>query len=64
MTEADRLYLFALDYHEDMKKVYSMGVPKDVVVPQKEHAFFYWDKFKRFAQPSGREYVLNLEKRT
>lgn len=61
MTEADRLYLFSLDYHEDMKKIYSMGVPKTVAVPQKKHSFFYWDKFKRFEVPSGREYVLDLE---
>lgn len=61
MTESDRLYLFTLDYSEDMKKVYQMGVPKTVAVPQVEHSFFYWDKFKRFEQPSGREYVLQLE---
>lgn len=63
MTESDRLYLFTLDYVEDMKKVYSMGVPKTVTVPQIEHSFFYWDKFKRFTEPSGREYVLDLEKK-
>ena len=62
MTEADRLYLFTLDYSEDMKKVYQMGVPKTVSVPQVEHSFFYWDKFKRFDAPSGRQYVLQLEK--
>jgi|SRR5712692_2081963 len=61
MTESDRLYLFTLDYSEDMKKVYAMGVPKTVQVPQVDHAFFYWDKFKRFQAPSGREYVLQLE---
>jgi DNA helicase HerA-like ATPase len=62
MTESDRLYLFTLDYSEDMKKVYSMGVPKSVPVPTIDHSFFFWDKFKRFEEPSGREYVLNLEK--
>lgn len=62
MTESDRLYLFTLDYSEDMKKVYAMGVPKTVPVPQVEHSFFYWDKFKRFEVPSGREYLLQLEK--
>jgi DNA helicase HerA-like ATPase len=61
MTESDRLYLFTLDYAEDMKKVYSMGVPKTVPVPQQAHAFFYWDKFKRFEAPSGREYILDLK---
>lgn len=61
MTESDRLYLFTLDYTEDMKKVYAMGVPKTVPVPTKEHSFFYWDKFKRFDPPSGREYVLDLQ---
>lgn len=61
MTEADRLYLFTLDYHEDMKKVYAMGVPRSVPVPTVEHAFFYWNKFQRFQAPSGREYVLQLK---
>lgn len=63
MTEADRLYLFTLDYSEDMKKVYAMGVPKTVQVPQVEHSFLYWDKFKRFSPPSGREYILQLEEK-
>ncbi len=61
MTESDRLYLFTLDYTEDMKKVYAMGVPKTVPVPQQAHSFFYWDKFTRFEAPSGREYILDLK---
>jgi hypothetical protein len=58
MTECDRLYLFQLDYKEDMKKVYSMGVPQDVRVPSVDHSFFYWDKFLRFSGQSGLYYKL------
>lgn len=60
LTESDRLYLFTLDYSEDMKKVYQMGIPKEIGAPQQEHSFFYWDKFKRFQQPSGKYYKLEV----
>jgi hypothetical protein len=60
MTESDRLYLFHLDYTEDMKKVHQMGVPKDIAPPTVDHSFFYWNKFKRFEAPSGKYYILDL----
>lgn len=61
MTESDRLYLFNLDYTEDMKKVHQMGVPKDVQPPSVDHSFFYWNKFTRFSGASGKYYILDLE---
>lgn len=61
MTEADRLYLFNLDYIQDMRKVWQMGVPKTVSPPAVDHSFFYWNKHKQFEAPSGRYYVLDLE---
>jgi len=60
MTESDRLYLFNLDYSEDMKKVHQMGVPKDVAAPSVDHSFFYWNKFTKFSGASGKYYILDL----
>jgi hypothetical protein len=61
LTEADRLYLFTLDYTEDLKKVSQMGVPKEVEVPAGDHVFYYWNKFEKHNAPSGLYYVLKLE---
>jgi hypothetical protein len=60
MTEADRLYLFKLDFADDMKHVYAMGVPKGVMVPKVPHSFYYWDKELEYDKPSGQTYVLEF----
>jgi hypothetical protein len=62
LTEADRIYLFCLDYEEDIKKVYQMGIPKTVEKPTIDHSFFYWNKKERFSGNSGKYYILSLKK--
>lgn len=60
VSECDRLYLFHLDNGDDMKTLYTMGLPKEVQQPPIGHSFFYWNKFERFNSPSGRMYQLKL----
>lgn len=61
LTEAGTIYLFRLDYEEDMKKVWSMGIPKTVKIPSVNHSFFYWNKKERFTGNSGKYYILSLK---
>jgi len=45
MEELNRLYLFRVDYREDIKRCREMGAPvTDEDVPEKEHVFRFWTK--------------------
>ena len=47
LQEVTRLYLFHLDYEQDMKRLYEMGLPEWVESPRGEHEFYYWWKRDR-----------------
>lgn len=45
LEEVNRLYLFRLDFREDVKRLREMGAPvEDEDVPRKEYEFKYWTK--------------------
>lgn len=59
MTEMMRLYMFQLDFDEDLKHVKQFGIPKDIVEPE-GFAFHMWDKRLRRTSPSNQYYILAL----
>jgi hypothetical protein len=45
LEECNRLYLFRLDYREDVKRLREMGAPvEDEDIPDEEYLFRYWYK--------------------
>lgn len=45
LEECNRLYLFRLDYRDDVKRLKEMGAPvEDSTIPSREHEFVYWTK--------------------
>jgi hypothetical protein len=45
MSEMTKLYLFLLDFHDDIKHLGDMGYPyKQFPAPEVEHLFRLWDK--------------------
>lgn len=42
LTEANVLYLFAINFDEDMKRLREMGFPNDVPPPRDDHRFLYF----------------------
>lgn len=45
LEEVNRLYLFRLDFVDDVKRLREMGAPVDVEdIPREEHYFRYWYK--------------------
>lgn len=46
MTEAGRLYVFQLDYSEDIKRLYEVGFPKETPLPDRDHEFLLYDKYR------------------
>ena len=44
MEELTKLYLFRLDYHADVKRLWEMGAPRSIEPPDEERVFLYWTK--------------------
>lgn len=59
MTEMLRLYLFQLEFWEDIKHIAQFGIPQDVQMPQ-GHTFYLWDRKMRFNNPSNMYYELDF----
>ncbi len=59
MTEMGRLYMFKLDYSEDIKNVQRFGIPMDAPMPD-GHAFYLYDKFLEETYPSNHMFELEL----
>lgn len=67
MTEFLRLYLFELDYVEDIEHIIEFGLPwtdypkkylRDLIPIN--HAFFLWDRKLKVKDPSNKYYILDL----
>ncbi len=48
LTESNVLYLFAINFGEDMKRLREMGFPRDVPAPRDNHKFLYFRDGKVF----------------
>lgn len=59
MTEMTRMYLFELNYWEDIKHVAEFGLPPAIQIPQ-GHAFYMWDRKLKYSSPSHGYYELDL----
>lgn len=59
MTEMLRLYMFELQYEEDLKHLYQFGIPKETLVPS-GHIFFMWDRKLKLEWPSNGYHELDL----
>lgn len=59
MTEMRRLYMFMLDYYEDIKHVWEFGIPRNTMMPQ-GYSFYMFDKKLRLEYPSNAYYQLKL----
>jgi DNA helicase HerA-like ATPase len=59
LTEMTRVYMFQLDFIEDLKRVWDFGVPRNTVEPQ-GHTFFLYDRHLKQREPSNKYYELSL----
>lgn len=63
LSELSKLYLFRVDYIEDLKRLREMGAPPEVLarMPMISHTFMYWTKsdYRRVYGP----YKLDLPRR-
>jgi hypothetical protein len=60
LTEMRRIYMFQLDFIDDLKHVWEFGIPRGVTPPL-GHNFYMFDKDLRLESPSHGYYILNLE---
>jgi DNA helicase HerA-like ATPase len=60
MTEMRRLYMFKLDFFEDIKHIWAFGIPRGTLKPS-GHAFYMYDKDLDLEPPSNNYYQLSLE---
>lgn len=60
MSEMSRVYLFHIDYSEDVKNILRYGVPQDTIIPSMGHTFFMYDHELGDAPPSKGYYELDL----
>ena len=60
MSEMNRVYLFHIDYEEDIKNILRYGVPKDTIIPPMGHTFYMWDNDLGAVKPSDDYYQLNI----
>ncbi len=60
MTEMKRLYMFQLDFFEDIKHVWSFGIPRGTLKPQ-GHVFYMFDREYGLELPSNAYYKLSLQ---
>lgn len=67
MTEFLRLYLFELDYTEDIEHIIQFGLPwtdypkkylRDLIPT--DHSFFMWDRKLKREEPSNHYYILDF----
>lgn len=61
MTEMTRLYMFKLDFREDIQRILQFGIPEDVVMPDGFNFYMYDRKLGR-NPPSDSYYALDLSK--
>ncbi len=47
MEEMSYLFLYQLDYEEDMARMRAMGIPRNMHPPNRVHLFYYWRKSNR-----------------
>lgn len=63
MTEMSRLYMFELQFDEDLDHVMSFGIPrqirKNLAIPE-GHQFYMYDRELKLAPPSNGYYELDL----
>jgi len=60
MSEMNRVYLFHIDYSEDVKNILRYGVPQDTIIPSMGHTFFMYDHELGETPPSKGYYELDL----
>jgi len=60
MSEMNRVYLFHIDYDEDIKNILRYGIPLEITIPPMGHMFYMFDKDLREKAPSNDYYELNL----
>lgn len=60
MTEMLRLYMFELDFAEDLKHVMQFGIPRNIWLPT-GHSFYMYDKKMKLKYPSNGYFNLNSE---
>jgi hypothetical protein len=58
MEYLEKLYAFRLDYSADLKRIYEMGAPQDLVLPGEKREFTYWTK-QAYSTTYG-PYMLDL----
>jgi hypothetical protein len=62
LTEASRIFAFKMDYIDDVKHIWEMGLPKHLSLPQrKDHSFLFFDKDDPESEHSGKYYILGKE---
>jgi hypothetical protein len=59
LTEMTRIYMFELDFIEDLKRVWDFGVPRNTVEPE-GHTFYLYDRHLKSKEPSNKYYELDL----
>lgn len=59
LTEMRRLYMFKLDFIEDIKHVWAFGIPRGTKRPT-GHVFYMYDKDLEMENPSNAYYELSL----
>jgi DNA helicase HerA-like ATPase len=62
MSEMMRLYMFKLDFTEDIKHIWQFGIPRGVMKPN-GHSFYMYDKYLEMEPPSHAYYKLDLRAR-
>jgi hypothetical protein len=60
MTEMLRMYMFELDYGEDLKHAMQFGIPRNIWLPT-GHTFYMYDKKLKLEYPSNGYFALNPE---
>lgn len=59
MTEMKRIYMFELNFMEDIKHVFQFGIPRDLMQPI-GHQFYMFDRHLKNEEPSHKYYELIL----
>jgi DNA helicase HerA-like ATPase len=60
MSEMSRLYMFRLDFMEDIKHVWEFGIPRGTMKPN-GYSFYMYDRNLQLEPPSNEYYQLSLE---
>lgn len=59
MSEMTRLYMFRLDFFEDIKHVWEFGIPRGTLKPE-GHSFYMYDRQLQLEPPSNQYYKLSI----